>query len=366
VRVLFDALSLGSRESGTRTRVLGLSPQLVSLGVDVSVLVGPELGAEAEAQLSGVNIVREARPPGGPIGRVLRGRRILDRVRRSVRPDWMVSECLPWPEGQGVVGVVHDLRWRHDRGVAARLRRRALVRGCGTARRIHVVSAATATTLAAVLPDVPRHVRIVPNGVDQSRFQPGPVDRDLGYLARRDLRPGYLLCVGHLEERKAPDMAIRVRRELARRGLDIPVVFVGRGDILPEESLCALKADFPRQDLGRVLRDVGAEELPALYRGASVVIAPATEEGFGMVPLEALACGTPVVASDIPAHREVVGDAALLCRAGDVTEFVSAVLPIVEFGQDRERFLAQGPEQAARWTWKAAAAAFVDDLTRAE
>jgi glycosyltransferase involved in cell wall biosynthesis len=77
-----------------------------------------------------------------------------------------------------------------------------------------------------------------------------------------------------------------------------------------------------------------------------------------MVPLEALSCAAPVVASYIPAHREVLGKAARLCRVDDVPAFVSAVLDIIE-GRDDERLRAAGPPRAAAWTWGNAADAFI-------
>ncbi|MAG57127.1 MAG: hypothetical protein CMJ83_12610 [Planctomycetes bacterium] len=363
MRLLFDALSYGTRPSGTRTRVLGLVPELVGLGLDIGILAGPGWSADEEARLDGATFVRVPDVPRGPLSRWWRQARIHRRAQSEYHCDFVVSECLPWPATDRLIGVVHDLRWRRDTSWAARARRRALIDGCARARQIHVVSPTTAAQLAAVLPESVDHLRVVPNGVDVARFTAAVGPTDDAILERRGLRPGYVLCVGHFEPRKAPDVAIAVRTEMAKRYVDVPLVMVGRGALLPEEGMCALKGQFPNQDAGRVLRDVTAEELPALYRGAGVVLAPSRDEGFGIAPLEALACGAPVVASDIPTHRDVLGDAARLCRVDDVSVFVGAVLSIVEQGADAP--LVTGPAQAARWTWKAAAESFVQAIDEA-
>lgn len=357
MRITFDALAIGVRPSGTRTRLLGLAPRLADRGVDMRILCEegvfdgcPEVGT-AELVTPRAYLRRS-----GYVGRWLRGQ---SRVCRS-GADRLVSECFPWPGGDAIVGVIHDLRHLDHPGWRGKLARRVIGRGVARVGQVHVVSESTRERLTREYPDIETPVHVIPNGVDLTAFAPeDPDGRDPALLAGRRLDPrGYILCVGHFERRKAPDVALAVRIALAQRAIDVPMVFVGQGAFLPEETLCCLRGEYPGQRTGHVLRDVARHELPALYRNAACVVAPAREEGFGMAPLEALSCAAPVVASDIPAHREVLGEAARLCRVDDVPAFVSAVLDVIE-GRDEERLRAAGPSRAAAWTWSNAADAFM-------
>jgi len=354
MRVTFDALVMGTRPSGVLTRLLNLAPRLVRRGFSVRVLCQPGLN---ELLPSGHGL--ELETPNA----LLRGRGHAARwIRRRVgmcRPreaeEVFIAECLPWPAGSHVVGVLHDLRRLNGQGSGARLARRVIRSSLAAVGSVHVVSDATRERLSREYPSLRRPAHVVPNGVELERFQPGHRPADSTVLDARGLRSGgYLLCVGHLEARKAPDLTLAVRTSMARRSVDLPVVFVGKGEYLPEERLSELRAEFPGQAPGMVLRDVGDEELPALYRNTACVVAPAREEGFGMAPLEALACGAPVVASDIPAHREVLGDAAVFARRDDVTRFTNLVLDVVE-GRATTDFARLGPRQASGWSWDSAA-----------
>ena len=269
-----------------------------------------------------------------------------------------MAEALPWPRIDGLVGVIHDLRQLARPGWRGRMAHRVTAASLHRAPQVHVVSDATGAELLSAFG--PRETRVVPNGVDTEVFSPVAAPDDAEIVAGYGVRGRFILCVGHMEDRKAPDVAIGIRAALAARGVDVPLVFIGKGALLPEEGLSYLRGTHPLQNIGRVLRDVRPQHLPAFYRQSACVLAPAREEGFGMVPLEALACGAPVVASRIPAHAEVLGRAARYASVDDVIGFTSAVLDIIE---DRDPTLSQlGPPQAATWTWGRAADRFVQAL----
>jgi len=96
--------------------------------------------------------------------------------------------------------------------------------------------------------------------------------------------------------------------------------------------------------------------LAAVYRRASLVLLPSEREGFGLPVVEAMACGTPVVASAIPAVQEVGGDAATYCRAGDVAHWTETVLELVrERREEPDRWASRREaciRQAATFTWQ--------------
>lgn len=358
-RVLFDAMSLGSRPSGTRTRLLELVKALTrDGGMEVGVLHGPGLDPVEHAALDGAHLLEEERPPRGPLGRLMRGSRICMRALAGFPADLLVSETLPWPRGVPLLPVVHDLRHHATGGLRSRAWRRLMEEGLVRASRVVAVSAAVARELEQAVPSCRGRVRVVPNGVDLERFRPEAVAGDEDVLARYDLPPAFMLFVGHMAPRKDPGTALEVRARLAGQGIDLPLVLVGRGPLLPEEHLYRMRGSYSDQVPGRVLRGVGTAELPALYRRARLLLAPSRLEGFGLVPLEAASCGTPVVASDIPAHREVLQDGALYAPPGDGEAFTRRVLELV-YGEASPVLLGQRARERARaWSWSHAAQAF--------
>jgi glycosyltransferase involved in cell wall biosynthesis len=186
---------------------------------------------------------------------------------------------------------------------------------------IIAVSAFTAREVVERLHIPEERVRVVPNGVE-GRFRPYPPGERAaaraavtGLVGSAD-RP-YLLAVGTLEPRKNYPTLLRAYARLRAAGLPHTLVIAGRQgwqfgpifDTLQELHLAGhVQFGAPPDAL-----------LPALYNAADAVVAPAWYEGFGLSVLEGLACGVPVVASDIPPHREVAGDAAWFADPGDAS-----------------------------------------------
>jgi glycosyltransferase involved in cell wall biosynthesis len=98
-------------------------------------------------------------------------------------------------------------------------------------------------------------------------------------------------------------------------------------------------------------------DLQALYAGATIFAFPSFHEGFGLPVLEAMAAGAPVVASDIPAIREVAGGAAVLVPPGDVNEWVEALEALLDSPSRQTELAGAGRERAAMFPWTSTAAA---------
>jgi len=194
-------------------------------------------------------------------------------------------------------------------------------------------------------------------GVDQ-RFRPQPPERVAAVLARYGVDLPYLLVVGALQERKNLQTAFAAFARLKAEGLPHRLVVVGRKAWKTEGLFRRLN----ELGLGEEVLLTGYVEdvdLPAFYTGAACFLFPSLYEGFGLPPLEAMACGTPVVASNSSSLPEVVGDAGILVDPHDVAGFADAVRSVIEqpslAGELRERGLAQAHE----FTWERAAAAHV-------
>ena len=157
----------------------------------------------------------------------------------------------------------------------------------------------------------PERVRVVPPGVDPSVFQPidrGEARRKIGYGPGR-----MLLFVGRLERLKGVEVAIRALALLRDRSHDdVRLVILGEdskdGDESEKERLKSVASDLGVRDRVDFLGSVAHHELPYFYSAADVCVMPSYSESFGLVGLEAQACGRPVVGSDVAGLRSVVRD----------------------------------------------------------
>jgi glycosyltransferase involved in cell wall biosynthesis len=215
-------------------------------------------------------------------------------------------------------------------------------------------SEATRTDLVRLL-DVPSNKVTTVHLAAGSAFHPLPdrqVERRLDHYS---LTRGYLLFVGTLEPRKNLPGLLSAYRILLDRGTDErPLVIVGGRGWLYEGTF----AHVEKMGLAghvRFLHKVPDADLPALYNGAALLVAPSFYEGFGLPALEAMACGTPVVVSDRGSLPEVVGEAGIKVNPDEpeaIAEGMAAVLNDPDlWARRREAGLAQ----AARFTWEKAA-----------
>jgi glycosyltransferase involved in cell wall biosynthesis len=204
----------------------------------------------------------------------------------------------------------------------------------------------------------PEHVHVIPNGVDQ-RFQladPATVKKmkeDFG------LTSPYILFVGSIEPRKNLKMLLEAWQLGNFDGATL--VVVGASDRL----FAKLEFDSVPEGI-RLLGSVKDEALPALYSGAAGFVYPSIYEGFGLPPLEAMACGCPVALSDIPAHREVCGGNAIYFDPF-IPEDISAKLEyLLRLGAaSRATLIEQGLRRAALYNWQGAASETWRVLTHA-
>ena len=186
------------------------------------------------------------------------------------------------------------------------------------ADRVVAVSATDRRQMETLYGACPRKIAVVPGGVDLHRFRPGPRDAARAALGL-SREAEVLLFVGRIQRLKGIEVVLRAAAELrARRpARELVVLVVGgrpvgsrRGG--PEQrELARLQTLAARLGLGDVVRFVGAvqqSDLPTYYQAADATVMPSAYESFGLVAVESMACGTPVVASQVGGLRSIVDD----------------------------------------------------------
>lgn len=161
----------------------------------------------------------------------------------------------------------------------------------------------------------------------------------------------YVLALGTVEPRKALPVLVRAFASIAGRHPGVALVIAGAEGWGAGELQRALEASPARERTVR-LGWVGGQERDELLAGATVFAYPSLYEGFGLPPLEAMAAGAPVVASDAGALPEVLGDAALFVPAGDEEALAGALDRLLGDPQAREDLVARGARQAALYSWE--------------
>jgi glycosyltransferase involved in cell wall biosynthesis len=249
----------------------------------------------------------------------------------------------------GVV-TVHDLTFlRHpDTVTPAVLAYRDLVpASLRRAAGVVTVSAAVRDEVCAEYDVDPAVVTVAPNGVDNAWSRAEPPSS--ASRARLGLPDRYLLFVGNVEPRKGLPLLVRAHREARRAHREVPPLVVvgprGWGDAWagsqPDPADVLQLGFLPDADLRRVVAGADALCLPSRY------------EGFGLPVLEALACGRRVLASDVPAHREVGGEHILVLPQGDVDAWADALARAQ--GSDPPEEVAARRAHAAAYTWRRSA-----------
>lgn len=244
---------------------------------------------------------------------------------------------------------------------------RAVLWGLRRAAYVACISKATADEMRRFDFVAAERVGVVPIGVDP-RLSPAPVaaaDAAIEQmLGPRDHRAVELLHVGSCIPRKRIDVLLRVLKLVSEK---IPGVrLLKAGGSLNEEQLALARALDVQHRIVQ-MPFLPAEQLAALYRRAAIALVTSDREGFGLPVVEALACGTPVVASDIPVTREVGGSACDYTPGGNIDAWRDQLLSTLVAGRDgvaRERRKAEGLLQAAHFRWESAARSMVDIYRR--
>lgn len=234
--------------------------------------------------------------------------------------------------------------------------------------RVLTVSEASRQDILRFFPRTPpEHVQVVPNAIDAALLaDPGPEERER-VRERYQLHGRFVLYVGNVKPHKNLDRLVRAFARLRAQPShdDVKLLIVGQD----ENQYAALRRTAEACGVRHEVRFFGFvpdATLAALYRLAFVFAFPSLYEGFGLPPLEAMACGTPVVTSQRSSLPEVLGDAAEYVDPYDVADIARGLGRLLEDRPRREELRRRGVARAGLYSWERSAraihAAYLDVL----
>lgn len=262
---------------------------------------------------------------------------------------------LPLWNRRRTVLTIHDLSTlRYPELHRPRLARRARVRLPLAAK----LATAIITPTEAVKREACAHLRLRPDKVTaiheapRQSFRPMPFSDTVKVRRKLGVEDEFLLFVGTLEPRKNLLTLLKARDQIFRQTSLRPQLVVAGGEgWLMDETFSFIKESGTNERL--VLTGyLDDEDLRALYSSCKAFIYPSLYEGFGLPPLEAMACGAPVIASRIPSLQETLGDAAILNEPVDVDGLARSIIKILQNEERRLALISAGLKRVEHFSWQ--------------
>ena len=359
MKILIDAHVVGERETGNETYIVNLLRALSRINRDDEIFVAAAHAESVEPLIEGSRGCSLVRVSTNPFRRLLYD---LPHLASHLDVDMLcVTYAGPLRVKCPMTAVVHDVSFkRHPEWFSWR-DRAVLTMGVGaTVRRaaaVVTISEFSKREIAETCAVPVDRIHVTPLAA-APEFTPEERD-DAAVHARYGLRRPYLLAVGNLQPRKNLVRLLEAFGRLqAGQQFDHDLVLAGTTG-----EAATIRSAIDRlavSDRVKAIGYVSAAELPALYRGAEVFVYPSLYEGFGLPVLEAMACGTPVLASNVPAIVEVAGSAARLVNPESVDELAAGIAELCSQPEARTRLRDRGQARSRLFTWEQTALRTLD------
>lgn len=358
MRIAFDASTI-STQGGPRTYVLGLLDALLRLDRENEYVVF----YNDPVHLGRFPGAKEIVLPGkSPLARLWREHVLLPKVCRQQKVDLLhcpksaIPFFLPCP----TVVTLHDLiPLRHPETEKFAARVYWNIQIPIAARRSSFIITDSEHARQEIIEDyqvAPEKIKAVMLGFDPAMLH-NRSDTDAATVRDRYGLPGsYILYVGTIQPRKNIDTLIEAYYRLSQKRVGMPkLVIVGRKGWL-YDKLFARIAELELTEQIIFTGFVPDEDLPYIYDSAKLFVYLSFFEGFGLPPLEAMACGVPVITSNTTSLPEVVGNAGITVAPGDIDAVAAAIAGLLEDPDMAEKFGVSGKKRAGLFSWDAAAA----------
>ena len=360
MRVLFNALQAANR-SGTGRYAAELAARLPGLADDIEVhVVWPSPIAPPEGVPDDLLHFVNSQ---GPLTRLRYDQIGIHKTMKRIDADVVhfPANIGPMRPIEGTVLTVHDLSFIRQpewyRWNRARYYRTAVRQSVRKAARLIADSQATADDLHELLRVHADRIDVLPLGVGEE-FRPASVESQAEVRARYHLPERFFLAVGTIEPRKNLPNLIRAWSRIAPDSPEDLVIAGRPGWKFQPVQAAAAASPFP--DRIHFPGFIDDTDLPALLTAARAFVWPSWYEGFGLPPLEAMACGTPAVTSNTSSLPEVVGDAALQVDPPDIVALADAMRQAATDGDTRGCLQQAGPARAAQFPWQRTAQLTLD------
>ncbi len=202
-------------------------------------------------------------------------------------------------------------------------------------------------------------ISVVYNGVD-SRFKPIHTDDVTAFLCKYQLPEYYIGFIGNTDPRKNLQhvlLAYSIYLEKSKSPMPLVILHYDKTKLHRLLKRLNMAHIFPNI---RVLDYLAASDMPAFYSASSIFLFPSLREGFGMPVLESMACGTPVITSEISSMPEIAGDAALFVNPYHPEEIAESILYLENHPEKLQELSEKGKNRSAEFSWKKAASQVLD------
>ncbi|MDT8391091.1 MAG: glycosyltransferase family 1 protein [Lentisphaeria bacterium] len=357
LHVAIDGLLVRKGVSGVETTIYGLGQAAAAYGSLRYSFFMRKSSPLPDARGKNIRTVRCAVPFNWKLFRLFQQRVLLPgKVDRSAfdvshHPGYVAPRRGKTPR----VVTIHDaLVYSHPelcRASTVAHYRFCLPRTVNSAAVIVVPSRSARQALIDFFPDAADKTRVVPWAVDE-RFQPRAAagERDRLRAAYR-LPERFLLFVGQIEPKKNLPGLLNIFKTLRQNGVTSRDLVIAGGRGWERVDLRQRARELGIMDHVHLLGFVPSADLPALYRAADICVFPSLCEGFGLPPLEAMACGTPAMVSDQGALPEVVGETMPARPPDDIAGWADELTIMIRDDAERGRLAEAGVKRAARFTW---------------
>ena len=360
MRIAIDAHSVGTRLAGNETYAVNLIEALAEIDQvnNYTIYVTRHEAVERfAARWPNFTVVRTL--PHSPLVRipVTLSAELRRRPVDVLHVQFTAPPMAPCP----VVLSIHDLSFEH---LPETFKRRSRMQLRLTVRRSARKAAKILTLSESVRRDViatyhipPANITTIPLAAPP-HFRPVANEKDLQRVRHTyGIEGDYILSVGSIQPRKNLRRLVHAysRLQEERPGVKLPIlVLVGKKAWLYGDTLRAIEQSGIRSQI--LLTDYVSEtDLPALYSGSLCFVYPSYFEGFGLPPLEAMQCGTPVIVGNKTSLPEVVGDAGLLVDPFAEDEIAAAMARVIDNPDLRQELRVKGLQRASEFSWQATA-----------